>query len=305
MAASRADELKQTFSCDVSTDVEAMIDPGKIDAAIVAAPTSLHRQIGGRLLRRGIHCLLEKPMASTAQECRELNDAAKYGNAIVQVGHVERFNPAWIKINEHLSQPKYIQATREGQLTFRSMDGGAVLDLMIHDIDLVLSIVKSPVLEVRAEGANWTGPSEDLAHAWIRFANGCVAALSCSRVASEPQRKMRIYGDDWLGEIDFGSRSAQMLHAPVDKTWQSRSYPPEERARLMDSLFTSVLSRKQLAVPDGNAILDEQRDFVTSIETHSSPIVSGRDGLAAVELAHEIIRQVRGEATIASYRKAG
>lgn len=301
----RATALRESFSCKVETDVSAAANQSDFDAAIIAAPTSLHHDLGINLLRRGIHCLVEKPLASTASECRDLVEVAKRHNSILQVGHVERFNPAWTTVADRMNTPRFIEATREGSLTFRSMDGGAVLDLMIHDIDLVLSIVKSPIVSVQSETFNWTGDAEDIAHAWLSFANGAVARLTASRVSCEPKRQMRIHGDDWYGEVDFAAGTCRMVNGPTRRDWQTRSYSSDERKHLIDTLFESVLTKQELSVPEANAILDEQRDFVTSIETGTSPIVTGYDGLAAVELAQEVIRNGRQHVPIRPYRKAG
>ena len=302
----RATELRDQFDCDVVSNVELFVARAAIDGAIVAAPTSLHHQLGIILLQRGVHCLIEKPLAASPAECLDLVSAAKRGRAILQVGHVERFNPAWTTLSEQIGEPRFIDATREGTLTFRSMDGGVVLDLMIHDIDLILSLVNSPVTSVQASGFCWTGSAEDIAQSRLTFANGCVARISASRVSCEPKRQMRIYGDDWFSEVDFGDRRCHVIRANKGRHWQSRIYTPAERQQLMDSLYETVLSKQDLTVPEGNAILDEQRDFVTSISTGTSPVVTGEDGAAAVELAHEVIRQFRNhDPAMPLYRKAG
>ena len=185
----RATELRDQFDCDVVSNVELFVARAAIDGAIVAAPTSLHHQLGIILLQRGVHCLIEKPLAASPAECLDLVSAAKRGRAILQVGHVERFNPAWTTLSEQIGEPRFIDATREGTLTFRSMDGGVVLDLMIHDIDLILSLVNSPVTSVQASGFCWTGSAEDIAQSRLTFANGCVARISASRVSANPSDK--------------------------------------------------------------------------------------------------------------------
>lgn len=305
-SAKRAEQLKSDFDCNIVTDVEQFVDEADFDGAVVAAPTSLHHRIGLSLLDRGVHCLIEKPLASSPVECEALVTAARRAQCVLQVGHVERFNPAWTTFCERASDVRFIKACREGTLTFRSMDGGVVLDLMIHDIDLILSLVKSPVVSVEASGFHWTGPAEDIAHAQLTFANGCVAQLSASRVSSQPQRQMQVYGSDWSGVIDFGDRSCQLIYGPHKPGWQTRSYTPADRKHLMENLYTEVLAKQDLQIPDGNPILDELQDFVTSIQTQSTPIVSGFDGLRAVEIAHQVIQQVsHGGTTARTYRRAG
>ena len=172
------------------------------------------------------------------------------------------------------------------------MDAGVVLDLMIHDIDLILSLVDSPIVSVQALGFNWTGPTEDIAQARLTFANGCVARLSASRVATEPRRQMRICGRDWYSEVNFADRSCYVVDGPRDKNWQTRSYTAAERKQLMDSLYDEVLAKRELVVPEGNAILDELNDFVAAIRTGSQPQVTGSAGLAAVDVAQQVINRI-------------
>lgn len=303
--AARAAELERLFDCEVTTRVEQFVSRAVIDGVVIAAPTSLHHALGVQLLRRGIHCLIEKPLASTPAECRALVAASRQGNCVLQVGHVERFNPVWTTNCQRIGEPRLIDAVREGPLTFRSMDAGVVLDLMIHDIDLILSLVKSRVVNLQARGFSWTGPAEDIAHAQLTFANGCVAKLSASRVSSTAQRRMRIFGTNWLSDVDFAERRCHLVEGPMRHDWQSRSYSPEERTQLVGKLYRDVLTRHDLGVPDGNPILDELCDFVTSISTGSSPIVTGEDGLAAVEIAYRVIQQIHGHDAEPVFRKAG
>lgn len=288
----RATELADEFDCNILTDVQKFVENANVDGVVIAAPTSLHHDLGMKLLGRGIHCLIEKPLTPSVRECSDLVEAAQANSCILQVGHVERFNPAWTTMCEQVDDPTFIDARREGPLTFRSMDAGVVLDLMIHDIDLVLSLVNSRVVSLQASGANWTGPTEDIAQARLTFANGCVAQLGASRVACEPKRQMRVYGRDWYSEIDFATRSCHVVRGPKTAGWQSRRYTPADRAHLMSVVFDDVLSKRDLNVPDGNPILDELRDFVTSIRTGSSPIVTGDAGLDAVDIAQQVIQRI-------------
>ena len=298
----RATELANDFPCEIETDFERFVRTTDVDGVVVAAPTSLHKELGVRLLDRGIHCLIEKPLAPSLLECEELVEVASRRNCVLQVGHVERFNPVWTALNERLAEygngrgPQFIDATREGPLTFRSMDAGVVLDLMIHDIDLVLSIVDSPVVSVRAIGFQWTGETEDVAQARVSFANGCVARFSASRVATSPQRNMRIYGREWYADVDFASRNCTLVNAPVQKDWQSRNYTVDERQQLMHSLFEQVLSKEELPVLEANPILDELTDFVQSINEGRSSIVTGQAGLAAVDIAQQVIQTIGARA---------
>jgi predicted dehydrogenase len=182
--AAARERIAAEIETDVCADHRQLI--GRIDAAILAAPTDHHYWIGMELAEAGIHLLVEKPLALTVAEADALVRATRSRNLILQVGHVERFNPAFTAAAARLQRPRFIDAVRASGYTGRSTDVGVVLDLMIHDIDLVLSLVPSEVVEVEAVGTAVLGPHEDLAHARLRFANGCLANLSASRVSYEP-----------------------------------------------------------------------------------------------------------------------
>ena len=309
---SRARQLREEFSCEVCTDVDAFIQSTTVDAVVIAAPTTLHHSLGTRLLRRGIHCFIEKPLAPTIAECEELVAAARAADVVLQVGHVERFNPAWTTLCDSIGEPRLIEAAREASLGFRCLDAGVILDLMIHDIDLVLSLVSSPVAKVQAFGTAWTGAAEDFAQARLTFANGCVANLTASRISTQPRRTMRVMGRDWYGEVDFGTRDCHVVDGPDQHDWQTRIYSVDERQQLMDSLFESVTPRHDLQVPEANPILNELCDLVRAIRSKSQPIVPGESGLAAVAVANQVQQAIaRRNLSVASgpyvprRRKAG
>ncbi len=189
VAESRRQIASETGAADVA-DYRDLI--GHVDAVIVAAPATLHHAIGLELLQRGIHTLMEKPLATTLAAANELVWAADWHGAVLQVGHIERFNPALAQVRPLLREPRYIRAIREGSYSFRSTDIGAVLDLMIHDIDLALSLVEVPVRDVSAIGFAIMGADEDMAQARIEFATGAVAEFERSRGSAEsPGAKCR------------------------------------------------------------------------------------------------------------------
>ena len=177
---------------------------GHIDAAVVATPTRFHHRVSLDLLEHGIHLLIEKPLSTTVAEADEVLAAARRQGAIVQVGHIERFNPAWNQADvvPLLRSPKYIDATRTSGYTFRSTDIGVVLDMMIHDLDLVLHFANSPVRQVQALGISVLGDHEDVAKARLEFANGCVANLSASRVSYQPVRQMQVWSEHGCVTVD-------------------------------------------------------------------------------------------------------
>jgi predicted dehydrogenase len=268
---------------------------GRIDAAIVAVPTRLHHAVGLPLLGAGIHLLMEKPITPTVEEADELVALARASNAVLQVGHIERFNPALAELAPHIVAPKYLEAARHTGYTFRSTDVGVVLDLMIHDLDIVLSLVQAPLRAVDALGVAVIGPHEDVAQARLTFENGAVANLSASRVSYQPQRKLQVWSASGFAAVDFAERkNVQVrLGEPLTAgTFQGAALSPEQMAHYKDQLFEELLPRSQSETQNRNAMLDELTDFVTSIQTGQTPRVTGeqgRDALAAAGLVLESI----------------
>ena len=251
---------------------------GLVDAVVLAAPTSQHHAIGLELLRDRLHLLVEKPLASDATQAQDLVDAAAKQGVVLQVGHVERFNPALSAALPYVRDPKYISATRAGAFSFRSLDIGVVMDLMIHDIDLVLSLVRSRVQGVSALGLSVFGGHEDLATARLMFDNGCVAVLHASRASYEAVRSMQVWSFRGMATIDLGNRQAtlvrpseMLMRREFDATQLSR----DEAAQLKDRVFEQLLTRETLQVEPVDQITAELEDFVDSIRTLREPRVSG------------------------------
>lgn len=275
-----------------------------LDAAIVATTTEHHHAVGLALLQRNLHLLIEKPLARTQSEGAELVQEADSRRLILQVGHVERFNPAWRAVQSHIRRPRYIEAVRTSGYTFRSIDIGAVLDLMIHDLDLVLSVVRSELVDVEAMGSTIFGPCEDMAHAHLRFANGSIANLNASRTSFQAQRTMQLVSERSYVGVDFGAPSAKyvrpsraVLRGEIDVRQLSRG----EREKMRNTLFTDLLPVRDLAVAPGNAILDEQTEFCDCIRHGSQPTVPGEHGLRTVAVAERILEQI-GRSEIVTHR---
>src|SRR5262245_61007816 len=190
-------------------DYRLLVD--SIDAVTIAVPTALHREVAGAFLARGIATLVEKPLAGTPAEAEQLALLSRTGGALLQVGHIERFNPALRALDQLPIRPKYISAERLSSYTFRSTDIGVVLDLMIHDLDLILTMVAAPVHSVSAVGVSLFGEHEDVAHAWIAFDDGTVANVSASRASYAAVRKMRIWGAEGYVSLDFAERRATLV----------------------------------------------------------------------------------------------
>jgi len=268
---------------------------GVAQAAVVATPTTTHTNVAKELLQGGLHLLIEKPLTATLAEADELVTLAKRQQLTMQVGHVERFNPALTSVQDKLHDPKYIEARRESGYTFRSTDIGVVLDLMIHDIDVVLSLVQSPVEHVEALGISVLGDQEDMVNARLRFASGCVANLTASRVSCAPQRAMQVITPTCAAKIDFAERRSSIVEptdAILTREFEAGSLTQDQKSHLRDHLFTDLLARRDLPALDVNAIEQEQLDFAGAIRTGTNPQVTGYAAREAVAVAEAILQQV-------------
>jgi predicted dehydrogenase len=270
---------------------------GRIDAAIVAAPSRLHHAVAGDLLRHGIHVLVEKPMTLNVGDADDLIAEAERRRLVLQVGHVERFNPALTAAAPRLDNPKYIDARRCSAFTCRSTDIGVVLDLMIHDIDVVLSLVEDEPASVEALGAAVIGPNEDWAQARLTFTGGCVANLFASRVSWQPERTMQVLCRESTAAIDFGARQAKLMR-PGDAVRGGGvdvgTLDAAAKAHLKDHLFDEFLPLESLPVAETNPLLEEQRAFVAAIQNAAAVRVSGRDGRRALDVAERILAEIAG-----------
>ena len=265
---------------------------GSVDAAVVATPTASHYEVTSSLLRAGVHCLVEKPLAATADQAQRLVQIAKSHARVLQVGHVERFNPVWTTALPHLGAPKFIEAMRVGPYSGRSTDIGVVLDLMIHDLDLILSLDRSAVHSVHASGIALVGSQEDMAEARIEFDSGCIATLRASRLAQKPARRMQVYSAKGFADIDFSADAIQTIRPSAEmvaRTIALDEWPAEDRLCAKERIYQDFLQPEVITVPARNAILDEQNDFALSIQTGCTPSVTGDDAARAVELASRII----------------
>jgi predicted dehydrogenase len=268
---------------------------GTIDAAVIAAPTSLHHRVAREFLDAGIHLLVEKPLCTTHAEADELTAIARRRGAILQVGHVERFNPAFQVAATQLHSPKYIEASRANGFTFRSTDVGVVLDLMIHDIDLVLSLVKSPVRKVEALGISVLGGHEDMANARLEFESGCVASLSASRVSYEPVRRMRAWSAQTFADIDFATRTATLIRPSktlLQRRFNVDALTPEEVEYQRKHFADEQLPQEKITLDAVDALALEIDDFIRAIRTSSEPCVNGEAGRNALDVAEQILARI-------------
>ena len=245
--------------------------PGKIDVAVVAVPTESHARIARALIESGVHTLVEKPIAQTVAEADDLIAAAKSRGVVLAVGHSERFNPAVMAARPHVKDPRFIEVHRLGQMPGRSLDIDVVLDLMIHDLDLILSLVPSDVEGVEAVGVPVLTPRIDIANVRLRFANGCIANLTASRISREPVRKIRFFQQDAYLSIDTAAREVEL--------W--RLVPQPSGA--------PTIGGGKLEVAGDEALKGELEDFLGAVRDGRAPAVSGEQGRAALALATRIV----------------
>jgi len=247
--------------------LEEMVDA--VDAASIVTPTSTHLAIAEPFLKRGKHVLVEKPIAMNTEEARKLVDLAEKHGAKLAVGHVERFNPVLVVLEERLGRPRFIEAHRLSPYPGRSTDIGVVMDLMIHDLEIILHLVRSPVTSVDAVGVPVLSKGEDIANARIRFANGCVANLTTSRISPEKLRKIRVFQDDAYLSLDYMKQEGEIY-------------------KRLDGKIT----RDKIPVMKGEPLKNQLAEFVMNVRENTDPRVAGAHGFEALKLASQICGQI-------------
>lgn len=267
-----------------------------IDAATIVVPTVFHLSVAAEFLRRGIHLLVEKPLTANLEQADTLVGLAQQHGAMLQVGHIERFNPAFEELQDRPLQPKFVECDRLSSYTGRSTDIGVVLDMMIHDLDLLLVLVRSPVRDVAAVGVSVFGQHEDMVNARLTFENGCVANVTASRVHSAPVRRTRIWSPEGYASIDYGRRSLTLVQPSEHLRRHGLKLirqDPAAFARLRDDLFGQHLEVLTLDRNQGDQLTRELQHFVHCARTGARPRVSGEDGREAIALADWVLESVR------------
>jgi len=284
------DRISETIDTKTINDYQDLI--GHIDAAVVATPTRFHFDVGSDLLQHGIHTLIEKPLTDSVSTAQEIVNLADRTGCVVQVGHVERFNPAFETAIAKVGTPKFIQAARNSTYTFRSTDIGVVHDLMIHDIDLVNSVVGGSLVDTRAVGFSMFGGNEDMAQARLQFSCGAVANLTASRCSFSPERSMQIFGTNGFAKIDFAESKLTFVEVP---SWMKNReidffhLTDSQQKFVRETLFENVLPMQEIVVERNNAILQEQADFISAIRDDRQPRIPASQGGLAVEVAQKVI----------------
>jgi predicted dehydrogenase len=287
--------LARQYRCVGLTDSAAAID--LIDAAIIATPTLSHLDAAGPFVAAGKDVLIEKPYTRDPAAGEELIALAAKAGASVQVGHTERFNPVVLAMQKHAIAPKFIEAHRISPFTFRSADIGVVLDMMIHDIDLVLMMVRGHVRQLHAVGVNVLGAHEDICNARLIFDNGCVANLTASRLAVKTERKMRVFSEQAYLSVDYGKKVGIVItkSANLDLIQMARDRHVDDLAELALKLdYAKLLKVEHLTVDESIDPLRRQAEaFRKTVVDGAPPVVSATDGLAAVRLAADIVESVK------------
>lgn len=265
---------------------------GLAQAAVIAAPTGLHAAVALPLLEEGLDLLVEKPIAASVEDARAIVIAARRHGRVVAVGHVERFNPAWKLAATRAGRVLSVEAARLAPFTFRSMDVGVVHDLMIHDIDLVLSLEPGRLEHVEAHGLRATGGHEDMVRARLTFSSGLVATLAASRIHPTLRRTISLVSTDSVIDVDFNAKTVAVMTPSAtvrSGAFVAAQVPPDERGALKDSFFTQVLPRETLTVTDANAIACEHDDFLGAVTGQRPPTVTAAAGAAALEIASRVL----------------
>ncbi len=278
----RARAVAAALGVEAVTDYRALA--GRIDCASVAVPTQLHHAVACDLLDAGVDVLVEKPLTTTVDEGKALLELAVRRGRVLQVGHLERFNPAIRALDGIVREPRFIECHRLAPFTERGTDVDVVLDLMIHDLDVILSMMPSPLRSVEAVGVPVLTNSVDIANARLRFANGGIANVTASRVSLKRERKLRIFQPDAYLSVDYGERRVLICR---------RESGP-------DGL--PALSLEEREVPEADALGSEIDAFLSAVRERETPPVTGWDGLRALEVAHVILESLETESRAAQAR---
>lgn len=289
----RAKEIGERLGVPYYTSYPALLP--KVEAVSIAVPTPLHFEVSSFFLERGKGVMVEKPMASTLKEASKMIQIAKENGAVLQVGHVERFNPAVMAIERMNLQPLYIESHRVSQFPFRSLEVGVVMDLMIHDIDIILHLVKSPVKKIDALGVAVVSPTEDIANARILFQSGCVANITASRMALKKERKIRVFSRDSYISLDYEKQKAllwrkspRLTSGKIDLKGLDLGKIPD----LKDFICENLLQVESVDMDSKEPLREELSSFLEAVQSDQEPLVTGEHGLKALAAAMEVTRAV-------------
>lgn len=269
---------------------------GMVDAATICTPTVTHFEIGKFLLERGKHLLVEKPIADTPEAARALSELAAEKRCVLQVGHIERFNPVLAALESKLQNPRFLEVTRLSPYPNRSTDVGVVLDLMIHDIEVILHIVRSPVVSIDAVGISVLSKGEDIANVRFRFENGCVANVTASRISQDRLRKIRVFQENAYLSLDYQNQSGYLLRLAEENEAESSILGKLMGLATDSSIVTAFngrrIVREPVEVEKGEPLRIELESFLDCALAGAKPRVSGQQAADALDIALEITRRI-------------
>ena len=271
-----ARHIAREHGAEALTDYQDILD--RVDAVSLVVPTSLHYAIARDCLNAGIHCLIEKPITETIEEAQTLIDIAREKKRVLQVGHIERFNAVMMDIDGLLDEPRFIESSRLAPFTPRATDVSVILDLMIHDIDIILDLIDSPIRHISASGISVLSDEIDIANARIEFETGCVANVTASRISRKRERKLRIFQKDAYISADFQDKILAVNRKGDEKT---------------ENGFHDI-THSEKTYQDTDALKLEVLDFIQAIKTGHAPKVTGEDGKRALQTAIEITQLIKG-----------
>jgi len=294
----RAQEVAGEYGTTAFGTVDELMAADQTDAVTIAVPTVNHPEVAEPLLEAGVACLIEKPLAADVQQAERIAAVAERTGTILQVGHIERFNPAVRALTKHDSiRPRFIEVHRVSPMSFRSVDVGVVLDMMIHDLDVILMLAGEEPERIDAVSISVLGSAEDVCNARLEFASGCVANVTASRLAMKTERKIRLIAEDAYASIDFAKKNGVMIR---------RTANAEQLASLREGLaagddlsdldYMELVNIEPLEIDDEDQLLMQLSDFLDAVRTGRRPTVDVRAGYAAVRTAERIVEAARQHA---------
>ena len=278
-----AAKISREFGYQSFSDINQLLQA--VDVVDIVTPTLTHFELAKKALQNGLHVFLEKPITATVEQANELVSLAKSKGLLGMVGQVERFNPAFRAAHSYIKGPKFIEAHRLAEFNPRGTDVSVILDLMIHDIDAILSVVKSKVVNVQANGVSIISQTPDIANARLQFENGCVANLTASRISLKTMRKSRFFQQDAYVSVDYFEKKVEIVRM------QDAPKSPEDFAMILKNAegVEKQIFFDNPEVQESNAILSELESFAESIQKNKEPVVSLQAGTSALEVAYQII----------------
>jgi len=287
----RAQKLANEFGVKAFSTIDDLLS--QVEAVSIATVTQSHYNVAMQVIKRGVHLLIEKPITATIEQAKALTERAEVNGLKLQVGHIERFNPAILALEPYNITPLFIESHRLAQFNPRGSDVAVVLDLMIHDIDLILSLVKSKVTRIDANGIAVISDTPDIANARLQFENGCVANVTASRISQNKMRKMRLFQRDAYISIDFAQGLSEVFRLVDEQTPNVKS--TMMLGKIDQGQHKRIIVYEQPEVQEVNALKYELERFVESVQKNIETPITGRDGLHALEVAQEILHKIESQ----------